>query len=146
MSKGSEEESRLFWVCGKAVYLEVNAFIGHSVRCGCRGLLELDKGELTCQGAAMGGLGARSWLHVLEATLFPGEAQDKLRSLSQEPPEGASTDQGPRRELAPTSFRLMAVYLISRLWGRALNCPLPLHATLSPWVLKAIFNYKWHRI
>lgn len=50
MSKGSEEESRLLWVCGKAVYLEVNAFMGHSVRCGCRGLLELDKGELTCKG------------------------------------------------------------------------------------------------
>ena len=115
MSKGSEKESRLFWVCGKAVYLQVNGFMGHSVRCGCRGLLELDKGGLTCQGAAMGGLGARSRLHVLEAALFPGEAQDELRSLSREPPEGAPADQGPRRELAPASFRLSAVYLISRL-------------------------------
>ena len=60
MSKGSEEESRFFWVSGKAVYLEVNAFMGCSVRCGCRGLFELDKGKLTCQGAAMGGWGAKS--------------------------------------------------------------------------------------
>ena len=146
MSKGSEEESRFFWFSGKAVYLEVHAFMGCSVRCGCRGLFELDKGELTCQGAAMGGCGAKSWLHVLEVTWFPGEAPGKLRSLSWGPPEGASTDQGPRRELVPALFRLMTVYLISRLWVQALNCSLPLPSTLSPWALKAIFNYKWHPI